>query len=237
MSAFGTATFDARVYDTESRFDQNNLGAAGGITVIKDNNFYRGTVSFYRMLLENDRFRDVTSVSGEWQRQLDELQAINAFVQAAELNYTGANSLRDSYFYTIGLGYRRAFIHRWQPLVSASLYLGNEDVTSAERSDLSRDVRGLRVSASLTPAPKWGLGVGFTYQNSDYDGGDPQPAGFPPLPARKDNYRATDVSASYALTREVSLRGELLLTKNDSNNALYEYRRNVAAFKLRYDFR
>lgn len=237
VSVFGLATVDAKFHDTESRLDQQNLGAAGGVSMIKEKNSYRATVSYYRMLLENDRYRDVASVSGEWQHQLDELQAVNAFVQAADLNYAGANSLRNSNFYTAGLGYRRAFIHEWQPLINASVFLGKEDVRSDVRSDLSRDVRGVRVSATFTPAPKWGLAVGATYMDSDYNGEDPVLVLFFGLPARNDRYRAADVSVSYSLTRELSVRGELLLSRNDSNNPLYEFSRNVAALKLRYEFK
>lgn len=237
VSVFGLATFDARLHDSQTRLDQQNIGAAGGLTVIREKNSYRGTISYYRLYLENDHYRDVGSISGEWQHQLDELQAVNAFVQAADLNYAGVNSLRNSNFYTAGLGYRRAFIHEWQPLLNASVFLGKEDVRSDVRSDLSRDLRGVRVSATFTPAPKWGLAVAASYTESDYDGGDPLPAGFPLLPARRDRYMAADLSASYALTRELSLRGELALSKNESNNPLYEYRRNVAALKLRYEFK
>jgi hypothetical protein len=237
VAVFAVGSVDGRLYDTESRLDQHNVGAAGGVTVLRERNFYRVTAAYYRLFVDNDRYRDVASVSGEWQRQLDELQAINAFVQVADLNYAGLNSARNSNFYVAGAGYRRAIIHPWQPLLRASLYLGKEDVRSTLRSDLSRDVYGARAAVSLTPAPKWGLNVGATYQRSDYDGGDPLPPGFPPLPARDDSYWAAEVSASYALTREFSVRGELLLTKNNSNNPLYEYRRNVMALKVRYEFK
>ncbi|MDP2242321.1 MAG: hypothetical protein Q8K18_19455 [Burkholderiales bacterium] len=237
VSLFGIASIDTRMYDTESRFDQYSLSASGGLSLLREKNFYRGTVSFNRLYLENDRYRDVASVSGEWQHQLDELQAVNAFVQVSDLDYAAANSLRNSNFYTLGGGYRRAFIHPWQPLVRANLYLGKEDVRSGARSDLARDVYGVRLAASFSPVAKWGISLGVTYQKSDYAGGDPLPAGFTPLPPRKDDYWASDISASYALTRQLSVRGELMLSKNDSNNPLYEYRRNVASMKLRYEFK
>lgn len=237
VAAFAIGTLETRSYETESRFDQQNLGVAGGITILQERNLYRATLSYYTLRLENDRYRDVASISGEWQHQLDEFQAINAFVQAASLDYSGANSLRNSNFYTLGVGYGRAFIHAWQPFARASLYVGNEDVRSSVRSDLSRDLYGARLTVSLSPAARWSLSAGITYQKSNYDGGDPLPVGFPPLPARDDDYRAGDVSVGYALTRELSVRGELLSSRNRSNNPLYEYRRNVAALKLRYEFK
>ncbi|HEY6508073.1 MAG TPA: hypothetical protein VIY56_08660 [Vicinamibacterales bacterium] len=53
---------------------------------------------------------------------------------------------------------------------------------------------------------------------------------------RKDAYYALDGVASYAYTRNLSLRAELLLSKNGSNLELYEYDRNMLTFKVRYDF-
>lgn len=234
---FGVASVDARLYETEERFDQHNLAASGGVTLLREKNSYRGTLSVNRLYVESDRYRDVTSASGEWQHQLDELQAVNAFLQVAELSYTGLNTLRNSDFYTAGGGYQRALIHPWRPLLRASLYGGREAVRSTERGDLSRDLYGARLAVSLTPAPRWALALGLAYQRSDFEGGDPLPAGFTPLPPRQDKYSAADVAASYALTRQLSVRGELLLAENKSNNALYEYRRDTAALKLRYEFR
>jgi len=51
------------------------------------------------------------------------------------------------------------------------------------------------------------------------------------------NYYAADAVASYAITRDLSLRAELLLSKNESNLELYTYRRDMLTFKLRHDFR
>jgi len=44
------------------------------------------------------------------------------------------------------------------------------------------------------------------------------------------------VAAGYAFTKNWSARGELLVSRNDSNIALYEYDRNVMTFKLRYEY-
>jgi len=54
---------------------------------------------------------------------------------------------------------------------------------------------------------------------------------------RKDDYYAFDAIASYAYTRNFSIRGELLISNNDSNLELYRYRRDILALKVRYDFR
>jgi len=229
--AGGQVDFKFNTAGEAAQFDQNNLAVNGGVSYFKDKNFYRLTASHAEVAVDYTRFRDVNSLSGEWLHQLDELQTISPFLQLAEFHYTGNNKPRDAEFYAAGMGYRRAFIGRWQPLLTVSGNYGNEHNTEG-RPDLGREIYGGRVALAVTPAPKWAVSVGATYQNSRYDGPDALLG-----TTRKDDYYAADVVASYAYTRNLSLRAELLVSKNDSNLELYAYRRDILSFKARYDFR
>jgi len=230
--------FDGKYHHSESRLDQELLRIDGSLSWIQERNLFRAGAGFSSLRVESDRFRDIWSLSGEWHRQLDELSGFNVFAQYADLAYTGGNTLRDSGLTTLGTGYRLALQSAMQPLLSASIYAGREDVRSSTRADLSRDLYGLRLSASITPAPKWSLQTGLSYQTSRFDGGAPSPIlGLPPEPTRKDDYTALDITLSYALTRNWTLKGELLASRNSSNDALAAYRREVIGFKVRYDFR
>jgi hypothetical protein len=213
------------------QFDQNNVAVNGGISYFKDRNFYRLTASRAEVAVDDTRFRNVSSLSGEWLHQLDELQTISPFLQYATFDYTGNNRARDAEFYAGGIGYRKAFIGNWQPLLTISGNYGKEHNTEG-RPDLGREIYGGRVALAVTPRPKWAVSVGATYQNSQYDGPDVLLA-----TTRKDDYYAADATASYAYTRNLSLRAELLVSKNDSNLELYSYRRDILAFKVRYDFK
>jgi hypothetical protein len=53
---------------------------------------------------------------------------------------------------------------------------------------------------------------------------------------RKDRYGAFDLTVAYAITRNLSVRGEALVSRNLSNDTLFEYDRNTLAFKIRYEF-
>jgi hypothetical protein len=231
VAVFAGAQADGKYNNTNNQFDQQNIAASGGLTYIKNKNFYRFTASHAEVTVDDARFRDVNSIAGEWHHQLDELQTISPFVQYAQLRYTGNNIPRDADFYALGLGYRKSFIGDWQPLFTASVNGGQEhDIRG--RPDLGRDLYGGRIAIAVTPAPKWGLSVGGSYQNSHYQGEDTLL-----LTTRKDDYYALDAVASYAYTRNLSARVELLLSKNDSNLSLYEYRRDTLAVKMRYDFK
>jgi outer membrane receptor for monomeric catechols len=84
----------------------------------------------------------------------------------------------------------------------------------------------------MTPVPKWAVSLGATYLHSHYQGPDVLLA-----TVRKDNYSALDATVSYAYTRNLSVRLEMLGSKNGSNLELYAYRRDIAALKVRYDFK
>ena len=216
--------------DLASQFDQYNVAVNGGLTVLKDKSLYRLTASHATVEVDNNRFRDVDGLAGEMSYQLDELQSVGPFLQYARLSYTGDNQPRDSDFYIGGVNYRQAFIGPLQPLLTLSASVGDEH-NVRDRPDLGRTVWGGRAGLALTPAPKWSASVGASYQRSDYSGVDPLL-----LVTRKDDYYAFDGTLGYAFSRNLSVRGEVILSNNKSNLELYEYKRNVYAVKLRYDF-
>ncbi len=233
LAVFAGGQIDSKLNSAgeAQQFDQGNLAVSGGVSYFKDNNFYRLTASHSEVSVDYNRFRTVNSLSGEWLHQLDELQSISPFVQTAQFAYAGDNRVRDAEFNAAGIGYRKAFITQWQPLLTASINAGKERNTEG-RPDLGREMHGGRIALAITPIPKWALAVGATFQKSRYSAEDALLA-----TTRKDNYYAADAVASYAYTRDLSLRAELLLSKNDSNLELYTYRRDMLTFKLRYDLR
>jgi hypothetical protein len=232
LAVFANGRLDSKLNSGElpSRFDQNNVLVNGGLTYLQDKNLYRFTATHATVEVDNKRFRDVDGIAGELNHQIDELQSAGPFVQIARFSYTGDNQPRDADFYTAGLNYRKAFIGPFQPLFTATAGL-SEEHNVRNRPDLGRSIWGGRVALALTPAPKWSASAALSYQNSRYDGTDPLL-----LTTRKDDYYALEGIVGYAFSRNLSLRGELLLSDNRSNLDLYEYKRNIFAVKLRYDF-
>ncbi|MGH8662406.1 MAG: hypothetical protein ACREUB_11720 [Burkholderiales bacterium] len=232
VSLFGGLGVESKLNhgSLESQFDLLTLVANGGVTMLRENDLFRVGALFTTLDVDNEEFRDITGVAAEWQRQADEFQMFSAAFQYGDLDYKGNNDLRDSRLYQLALGYRRAFIGPWQPLLSVNLYLGQED-NRRDRDDLSRNLYGFRATVAGSPAPKWAASAGAFYQLSDYREPDPL-FGL----TRRDTYYGLDLAVSYALRRGLSLRSEFLLSRNDSNIELFEYQRNLVAIKLRYDF-
>jgi hypothetical protein len=231
LVGFAGANIDTRNYLSATEFSQYSTGLNAGLSLIRGKDVWRGSLAYNNLSVQSERYRDVWTLSGEWQHQLDERQSVNAFAQFSDLSYTGANSALDSTFPVLGVGYRRAFISPLQPLLNLSGYVGKEEVAS--RPDRSRDVYGARITGSVTPAPRWSLLAGATIQQSDYR----SPDAFRMLDfARTDEYTAVDLTASYAITRALSLRGAATVSRNSSNDSLFQYKRDTVTLKVRYDF-
>jgi len=213
-------------------FDLLSYGANGGVSYLRGGNVWRLTGNISQIEVDNVRFRKSTGVTGEWTHQIDEFQTITPTVQYAELRYTGGNQVRDADFTGVALGYRRAFLHPWQPLLTLTGSYGQERDRN-NRPDLGRDIWGLRVAAAITPAERWSVGMGLSYQQSRYFAADPTLS----PNARLDRYLAGDVSVAYAVNRAWSVRGEALIASNHSNIGLYQYDRSLIAVKLRYEFK
>lgn len=231
LAVFGSVSGDYKLHDANREFDQGNVGANGGLSYLLEKNLFRGTLSHGSLEVDYRRFRDVTSATGEWIHQYDELQAFGASLQVAALDYAGGNDVRDSRLYGIGGSYRRALIGPWRPLLTLNGSYSIED-NRRNRDDLGRDIYALRAGISASPAPRWSIGGGLGAQFSRYEAQD---ALF--STTRSDRYLSVDTAVGYAITRNLSLRGELLLSENRSNIDLYRYRRDVFAIKIRYELK
>ncbi len=233
VALIGGASFEGKLHSDkfDSQFDQRSLAAYGGATYLKDKDLYRATLSVSQLSVDNRRFRDTVALGAEWHRQFDEFNTGSVFAQYARLAYP-ASPVRDADFYGFGVGWRRAFVGRIQPVFQVQALLGQEKNDFAPvRNDLTRDVATLRGSIAITPAPKWGASAGLTYTHSRFKAPDPLFAA-----TRGDNYYGVEVGASYRVAKDLSLRADYLYSNNDSNIALYEYKRHAVTFRARYEF-
>lgn len=223
--------FQSNAFDQQ--FDQTNLSAYGGVSVIKDRDLWRLTGSYSTLQVDYTRFRHVGAIGGEWHRQLDERNTASVFAQYARMDYP-TQPVRDADFYALGAGWRHAMQHRLQPVFQLQALVGQEKNQASPgpvRRDLSRDLVTLRAGATITPAPAWGVSAGVAYTRSDFKAPDTLFA-----VARKDDYVGLDASVSYRWDKQWSLKGEMLYSDNRSNLSLYRYDRNVFTVKARYEF-
>ncbi|HMK13952.1 MAG TPA: surface lipoprotein assembly modifier [Burkholderiales bacterium] len=235
VGVFGGGSFNAKYnndhQDQANQFDQRNLNLNAGLSYLKNKNLYRISGFYSRIDVDSDLFLQSPGTTAEWYYQYDELQTFNTFAQYANLNYAGTNTPRSSNFYSGGLGYRKAFIAKLQPLISLGASYSRENNTEG-RDDLSRNIYSGSITFGFTPFPKWAVSIGGAYQRSLYL----EPDAFL-LTTRADSYYTANAAISYAITPKLSAWVENLYSKNNSNISLYSYSRELASFKLRYDFK
>ena len=227
----GSATLDARQYRHDSAFDQGMYAANAGVSWIVGGQVLRATAGQLTQTFGGARLRSVTGANFEWTRQFGPSHLVALGAQEARLDYTGTNSVRDSNFGGFSLNWRWSLPTAWQSALAVSGNSGRERNRDAARDDLSRDITGVRLGIAVAPTSSWSIAAGLSWQRSDYLQPD-----LVLDTTRHDRYRALDASVAYSLTRRVSLRSELVVSRNRSNLELYAYERNMLALKLRYDF-
>jgi hypothetical protein len=213
------------------QFNLANLGVAAGGRYRRGVDLFGLTYAYTQIQLDGSKYRYSNGVALEWRRQVGEFSTLSLAPQYASLRYTDANSARDADYWAVAAGYRRWWLTDWQPVVNLGLYAGEEH-NNQGNSFLGRSLWGLTVDLSASPSPFWLLSAGFGYQRSDYDGA------YPIIDTtRKDNFYTATAAATYIFSRNWSARLEYQYSNNRSNLELFEYNRNVVAFKVRYDFR
>ena len=231
VSVFFSGDATLKNFQSETAFNQSIANFSGGATWLKESNIYRAALTFNRAIIENDNFRDVSGISADWIRQLNQQQSVTTSISYALLDYQGANSVRNAEVTGLGLGFRQVFSGEWQPVLTVS---GNyaQERNQESRSDLGRDLYGGNAQINFSPAAEWGINLGYTLSKSRYGGADPLM-----LVTRADNYQSLDVALIRLIDRHWSVRAEIVKIKNTSNIALYEFNKEVFAVKLRHEWK
>ncbi len=234
IALFANATGELKnnLKDSNAQYDLGSYAIGGGVSVLREKNLFRFGLNDGLITLGTARYRSSLGGSLEWQHQLDEIQSFSLGLQYARLEYTGANSPRNADFSGVSAGYRRLFPHAWQPAITVSLNAGEEKTLDSTRNDLGRRLYGGRLGVNFTPAAKWGVSAGYSFQNSEYMAADAILG-----VTREDRYSAFDAAVSYLFSRNVSFRAEAMLARNRSNVELFTFPRETIAFKVRYEFK
>ncbi|MES2939096.1 MAG: outer membrane beta-barrel protein [Pseudomonadota bacterium] len=245
VSLYGGAAASWRVHPggRADVFDQQLASVQGGATALQGRNLVRVGLDFTTLAVDNQRYLGIGTLSGEWHRQVDQYNRFGLGLQWSRQSYhdvttfldlaqtvpvTSEATVRDSDVLSASAFWNRTLDHPWQPVLSVSTQFASEH-NRRDRPDLSRDIWGLRLGATVQPAAKWTLAGALAWQASRHG------AEFAPgVDTRRDRFVSLDLSAAYALDRRWSLRTEYQHVSQHSNIGLYQYQRNVLALKLRY---
>lgn len=249
LTLVGSAGIDTRkhVGDNDEMFDQSAAGLSGGLAHLSGKNLLRAGIGVGQNWIDDQTFLRTASVSGEWAHQFDHYNRFNfslsysdqAFEETCVYDFKDTskpcrqidNSVRDADTTGIALGWTRAFALPWQPVFNMMVSYADEK-NQKNRSDLSRDIVGVRIHATATPVANVGAGIGLGLQKSKFSD-----KFFGTSEARQDDVLSVDGFVSYFFSKQLSTRAEIQWTEQDSNVGLFDYDRYIVSVKARYEFK
>ncbi|MBF0471328.1 MAG: hypothetical protein HQL48_08115 [Gammaproteobacteria bacterium] len=213
-----------------SEFDTTGLGGYVGLMLNEGKGRYKLSISNKVFLVDSHKYRNTFSYTGESYYALDHTTHLNSVLQYSEVSYVEANRNNDAKVFTLAGGVNRLFAIMWKPAISLQVTAAQESNLHLRR-DLDRELITSRLSLNITPVIMVNLHLGVTYQQSQYGGED-----FAFGTVREDSLISTDINLGYRFSDLVLFKIDLQVSENESNQALYNYRRSNISFGLRYQF-
>ena len=109
--------------------------------------------------------------------------------------------------------------------------VGETDEVDADGDNWDRDEWRAYAMAEFSPAPNWTLGVGYRYQEADFDNLHDV---F--LQQRRDENSEAFASLNYRFKRRWEIRGQVTFVDQKSTLEVYDFERTVLSLGISYDF-
>lgn len=220
-----------RANQSADRFDYTSGTVRTGMAWSNENNVVRGTLSSDRYYLDHRRSRTGTAVGADWRHTLDPANLLNAFSTYTRYRFDDATlAVNDFDQYLLGVGGLRLF-HDGRSALNASVFIGREDDKKG-RADGNKNIRGVRLGGQLNLHQRADLFVSLGAQRGSYDR---ENVAF--QTTRADNQYDAVAGLIWRIDSAWSVRPQVLYIHNDSNIAIYAYKRTDVSITLRRDFR
>lgn len=228
-SVIGNATFDHRGNAEHDEFDTGTLNGSAGVTRLDERNEFTVAAQAQSYRVDQEEFRNALGGVAQWRRNFTQRDQATVYLQYARLTYPD-QELRDADRTVIG----GAWAHSYGGLSAAfaGVYGGREEPVEDNVPHFGHDLWGVRVGGQLGFGSKFILSATASYENREYGGADPF---F--LEERHDKEAQLRLGANYLIDRNWTAIASLTAIDTSSNIVVNDYRRNIFAVSLRYDFR
>lgn len=229
-SLLGGVSLNSRFNGRYDQFDTRNLDGNVGLRYASGANAYTIGLQAQAFDVKEHRYRDVAGLVAQWQHQLDAQTQITLFGQHIQLRYP-TQQLRDADRSILGLAGAKVFPGVWSPSLYASIYGGNERDIKTGGSYLGHKPLGIRFGGEIKPTSTVSIFANASYENRRYSGIEPL---F--LVRRDDKQLDVRIGMNYEPYRYWVVSPQVSYTRNDSNVALNDFTRTVAAVTVRREF-
>lgn len=230
LTVFGSVNASQRFNHQENRFDLGTLDYNLGLRYVRHVDTFTLAAQSASLSLDHDIFRRVHGLNGQWQRDLDDKNQINAFVQVSRLDYPD-NDIRNANRYVGGGGWAHVFNGDLTPLLFVSAYMGQERTLDRDWDFFSHHLYGARLGGQLAFTPKLVAYATSGYEYRRYDERD----GLFQV-SRGDKQFDLNLGLRYLPGYNWVIKPQLTYIRNDSNIDLNRFDRYMLSFSIRREF-
>ncbi|MGE5387157.1 MAG: tetratricopeptide repeat protein [Betaproteobacteria bacterium] len=228
---FGGADLKFRNYGNLDAFDQLSGDFRGGMLWNRDGDTWRAVASFGDLRLGDERYREVSTLGGDWRHNLTSRDQLGIFGQYAAVRYVQRSLKGIDYDQTaLGASWTRLPAAGEPLTLMAAVIAGGEEEVRF-RSDGNKVFFGLRGAASFAATPNLDLFAGAGWQAGRYDR-----VNVLYNEKRLDRQYDLTLGALWRLGGGLSLRPQVTWMRNESNITINKYDRIDASIILRQDF-
>lgn len=222
-----------RQYSRIDDFDQTVGTLTTGLETAGTGDRYRAFFYSSQARLDGDKLRDTNGVAVDWLRTISKEFVVRASASHAQLRYGPDAKDRDADLSAFGAGFNYFLGGAWKWAADAEFTAARED-NQRDNGYFSRDILGVRLAVGFQPVPRLQGAVTVSYAASSYDESDP--IGIR-ITDKVEDLFGLELALQYQLTRGWSIRGEWVMSRNQSNEPLFEYDQRLALLKMRYEWK
>ena len=223
------ATLKRYLGSAGSDFSLTGLSGQGGAGYQTGRHTLEGKLNLGRSLLGDHPDRKLGGVAGEWRYAADENNQFSLFAQHNRLSYLATDTqVFDTRQNVVGLSWLTSLSDRLM-MASGAVYGTEADI--AGNPDGKKEFYSLKVAGEYKLSAQWAPFATFGITRADYSKTN---AAF--LTAREDTLYEMSLGATYFMADNWSLRPRVSLTQQDSNIAIYDYKKTEASATVRKDW-
>ncbi|MDP1525645.1 MAG: surface lipoprotein assembly modifier [Rhodocyclaceae bacterium] len=229
LDLIANLTGNARINSTYDIYDNSSADGNVGIAYRQDRDVFSLAYQLGSFHLDNNRFRDTSGFTGQWQRDFDARNQASLFVQHGWLRYPG-QTLRDVDRTVVGLNAAHALPDR-KTVFYGGLHVGKEDEINTGVPQVGNTLWGGRIGGQHQYRDDLAVFANLGYENRRYGGPDPL---F--LSKRNDDQSTLGMGVVWNAAPKWRVTSQYAHTRNSSNIPINTYTRDTLSVSARYSF-
>jgi tetratricopeptide (TPR) repeat protein len=210
-------------------FDTGSVDAHLGVVRTYGKNVFSAALQFNQFWVDNDRYREATGFTAQWQHNYNARNQASLYVQYSDLSYI-SQDVRDADRFVIGANFAHS-LPGFKTVFYGGAYLGEEVAERDSFSHFGHRLYGARAGVQHEFHRDARVFANLGYEHRNYGGTDPF---F--LKTRGDQQWNFGVGVAWAPARNWLVTPQFQYTRSDSNIPLNDFRREVVSVTVRRQF-